>query len=742
MWPLGRRTGLSRPFVHVLTSLAVCALLSARASSVALAQSGPANEGSGSGWLDCDGDLDLDFLYISVRGDLCLFRNDGGSFADVTAWSVPVEVTSNQGAPMGVSCGDVNQDGYTDLFLTRQGANSLLLNDGTGIFRAVTREAGIGGKVFSASSAFFDYDGDGLLDLYVANYGDAANQLFHNQGIDEDGVPHFMDVARDLGVDFGHQGQSNFCLGLAVFDYDNDGDSDLYIANDFGGIDFATGDLLPGDNILFRNEGDGSFTDVSYSSGTADAGWAMGVDFGDYNQDGWIDLWVTNLFEDALLENQGDGTFINVSREVGLITGAPEELQYNGWGTAFLDFDNDGDLDIHVTNGYILTNQNLTFNEPNQLWENLGPDAHGVYRFREIGKQAGIDDVGDGRGAAYADFDQDGLMDFAVTNSQPVSDPSIVPSPQFLLYRNEGDGTFRDLAGSAGIRPGWPDGPRVNGYRDLQHNRWVQVELRSSSAGRCGIGSRVTVEAGGRTWVDDLGTSSYCSQNELVLHFGLGTLREVDRITARFTSGAVVILENPSLDTRHILYETEATTPVRLLDLDAARTPSGVRIAWRVTDDGESYGLELTRTAEGLPPQVWNSRSQDGTGTVSDRDAPIDRSLTYTLTAIHRDGQRAVLGTRELAAGVLPAVALGAAYPNPFASAATVELSGMPGTPFTLRILDVTGRVVRTVNGYLNPGTTSVTWDGRTDHGGDAPAGTYLAQVAGMRNGIKISRRP
>ncbi|HET9233697.1 MAG TPA: VCBS repeat-containing protein, partial [Candidatus Eisenbacteria bacterium] len=335
--------------------------------------------GSGAGWFHCNADEYLDLCYVTPEGQVVLLVYDpqNQEFADSSAL-IPQSI-QGVSSGTGVACGDLNNDGLSDLFFTfgpanngQGGAEHLLLNRGTS-FQLVSRPAGINpgdqGDVLSGSAALFDYDNDGLLDIYVANYGDPflandgwSEQLFHNTGVDLNGVPHFTDVAATLKVDKPYNGQSNWTLGLATFDYDNDGDTDLYLANDYNGLDQFGNCCRDGDNILYRNDG-GTFVDVSYAAGAADPGWAMGVAVGDYDRDGWLDLYVSNFWEDALLRNNKNGTFTNVTALCGL----PTERLFdepctvcNGWGTAFFDFDNDGDLDIHVVNGWITNDQGQT----------------------------------------------------------------------------------------------------------------------------------------------------------------------------------------------------------------------------------------------------------------------------------------------------------------------------------------------------------------------------------------------
>ena len=326
--------------------------------------------GSGAAFFDCDGDGDLD-LYV-VNGSTytnynagpgnVLYRNDGGAFVAVAAG------VEDRGWGMGVAVGDYDGDGHSDLYVTNYGANALYRNRGDGAFAAVTAQAGVAGDDFSTSAAFFDYDGDGDLDLYVANYvvfdiepvlQDPAledpciylgglrvfcgpqgmeggrDRLYRNDG------EAFADVTDASGV-----ATANFHYGLGVVpaDFDRDGDLDLFVAND----------ETP--NVLFRNDG-GRLGDIGLEAGVAYNGdgepeASMGVDAGDCDGDGDLDLYVTNFYGETntLYLNSGGGTFIDATSERGL---AAPTVGYLGWGTRFFDFDFDGDLDLFVANGHI-----------------------------------------------------------------------------------------------------------------------------------------------------------------------------------------------------------------------------------------------------------------------------------------------------------------------------------------------------------------------------------------------------
>ena len=470
--------------------------------------------GSGLAWIDFDGDgfVDLYFVNSAPGSANALYRNNGdGTFKDVTEAS-GTAASDNRAYKTGVAVGDYDNDGHPDLYITAFGPNRLLRNLGNGRFADVTAAAGVAGAAneWSTSTGFFDYDRDGDLDLYVANYVDfrmdenpwcgtrqpgyrmycnptifdgVANRLFRNNG-----GGTFTDVSRQAGI----ANPAGKGLGVVFCDFDRDADVDIYVAND----------LVR--NFLYRNNGDGTFQDVAYAAGVGfdlngkpQAG--MGVDCGDVDGNGYPELFVTNFSEElnTLYENRGDGLFEDVTQKAGLGSG----FLPLGFGTKMFDIDNDGDLDIHVTNGHVIDNvklyqASLSYEQPDLLYENVGG------RFKDVSAESGpaLRAPRVGRGLAVADFDNDGRVDVAITS---------VGRKAVLL---------RNVAPNAG--------------------NWLQVRAEGVKSNRFGLGATVRVQTPGRLQVREINNAaSYLSSNDMRMHVGLGDAAAVQQLDIQWPSG-------------------------------------------------------------------------------------------------------------------------------------------------------------------------------------------------------------
>ena len=462
-----------------------------------------------------------------------LYRNNhDGTFTDVTRVA---GLADAGGWGQGVCAGDYDNDGWEDLYVTYYGKNRLYHNE-QGVFREVGEKSGTAGmgKAWGSGCAFVDYDRDGQLDLVVANYVDfdlskapapgerascvwkgvpvmcgprglpwTKNILYHNVGGGK-----FADVTTKAHFD---QTSGHYSLGVATFDFDNDGWPDIYIACD------STA------SILFRNNHDGTFSDVAVSSGAAynedgreQAG--MGVSVGDFNGDGRLDIFKTNFSDDTstLYRNNGNGTFDDVTFAAGLGL----HTQYLGWGTTFLDFDNDGWPDLLVVNGHVypeVDKQHLgsTYPEPRILYHNNGDGT-----FHDISAEAGsgINDMHAGRGLAVGDLWNDGRISAVISNMN--DHPSLL----------------------------------VNQVRSTNH--WIGIRTVGTKSNRDGIGARITVKAGARTLVDEVRSgASYASSNDVRVHFGLGATAKVEWVEVRWPSGLTERFEELAADKIHTLME-------------------------------------------------------------------------------------------------------------------------------------------------------------------------------------------
>ncbi len=491
--------------------------------------------GSGACWFDADEDGDID-LYAVNSGELPgfkgqedprnrLYRNDGnGRFTDITDQAG----VGGRGYGMGCVAGDLDNDGDTDLYVTNFGPNVMYRNEGGGRFVDVTAQSGTGDPRWSASAALADTDRDGDLDLYVTNYIDFTlqdNKFCGNANIGYraychpdmyNGVPdtlyrnegdwRFVDVGPAAGVsDPGGKG-----LGVVFTDIDDDGWPDIYVAND------------KTINFVYHNRRDGTFRDISLESGAgfSEAGMVqagMGTDAADVNGDGRMDLIVTNLDHETneLYLNNGDLTFTNATFGSGL--GALNFLDV-GFGADFLDYDNDGFKDVLVVNGHIIDNirmvqDEVSYEQPRSMLENDGKG-----RFREVGESLGLAFVRPnvGRGLAVGDMDDDGDLDLFVVNSNREAE----------LLRNDGGNTIASGGGN-----------------------WILVDLTGTASNRDAIGARVrvkTLHGDSESWqVDEMRAgSSYLSQNDRRLSFGLGDRTSASLVEIRWPSGAVQSLRD------------------------------------------------------------------------------------------------------------------------------------------------------------------------------------------------------
>lgn len=492
--------------------------------------------GAGCAWIDYNNDGLLDLYAVNgtflkgITGTVPppdwpkqkptnrLYRNNGnGSFTDVTREAG----VGDPGYGMGVAVGDYDNDSFPDLYVTNYGRNTLYHNNGNGSFTDVTQRAGVGGNAFSVGAVFLDYDNDGYLDLFVGNYlkfdpnyknyyapdnfpGPLSyeaerNVLYHNNG---DGT--FTDVSRKAGL-YDYEGRA---MGVTSADFDEDGYPDIYVANDAMG------------SVLFRNNHDGTFTEVALDKGVAfgengEATSAMGPVFADYENSGHLGLFVSDLRYHRLYRwLPGEYIFEDRTAASGV---ARISGQYVGWGTALFDYDNDGWRDIFVVNGGL---------------HHLIPQEHSLLRsnqdgtFSDVAGSAGafFQTKTVGRGACFADYDNDGDTDVYILNL----------GGRGILVRNEG-------------------GNRLH---------WLTVRLVGTRSNRDGYGARIEVDAGGQRQLVEVQTGSgYLSSNDPRAHFGLGSQAVVEHLTVRWPSGTIQKLSD--VRANQILTVVEPAAPGR-----------------------------------------------------------------------------------------------------------------------------------------------------------------------------------
>ena len=502
-------------------------------TSTILEEAGP---GVCAGDYDGDGYIDIYFVNgrdlhnrgIEVRN--ALYHNNGnGTFTDVT------EKAGVPGNAYGLGCvwGDYDNDGHPDLYVTQYGKNILYHNNGDGTFTNVTDKAGVGGMdfgtIFHTGATFFDYDKDGKLDLYVggyANFTPASKQyctteinartscppavyggtpavLYHNNG---DGT--FTNVTKAAKI---YQ-PNGINLAVEAADYDNDGWPDLFVSND--GIDA----------YLYHNNHDGTFTNVALETGVALTGngstmAAMCISLGDYDNDGFLDLYISDFqgAGDHLWHSAGKGLFDEVSDEAGITVPTKKVLSFGG---GFLDYDNDGWLDLFIANGHVYpeidrTSNDVRYKEINSLFHN----EHNK-KFAEVSAVSGTGFTTPyvGRGVAFADFDNDGAVELAVGNDGDAP---------LLLHNGGGTG-----------------------------NHFVNFKLVGTKSNRDAMGTRLRLRAGGVSQIREIaGGGSYLSQSDLRANFGLGHRKSAEELEVSWPSGQHQVFRNITGDKFYLIVE-------------------------------------------------------------------------------------------------------------------------------------------------------------------------------------------
>jgi hypothetical protein len=479
---------------------------------------------------DFDGDGRIDILLLNgaplpgatnpiVAPRNALYRNLGGmKFEDVTLAAGLGDTNYH----LGVCIGDYNGDGRPDIYLNNFGSNILYRNNGNGTFTDVTREAGVAvGEHVGAGTCFLDIDGDGDLDLFVGNYVDFKIAKHQNRLVN--GHPAYVGpmmygptasilfrnngdgTFTDISRESGIASRAGTAMGVVCADFDGDGDTDIIVGNDAMG------------NFVWRNDGHGHFEEMGLMTGLAyDANGVgqgtMGVECGDFDNDGRLDFYMTAYQKQwaILYRNVGSGLFEDVTHRTGAGAGTYNEVE---WGVGMADFDNDGFRDLYLACGHLHDNIRLWDDTAEFEARNLLLRNTGAGKFENVSARSG-----DGlavklssRGAAFDDLDNDGDIDVVVLNSR--REPTVL--------RND----------------------------SARSNHWVNVRPRGARWNRDGVGATIKVVAGDLTLVDEVHSGrSYQSHYGSVPHFGLGTRKKIDRIEIRWLGGATNVVENPALD--------------------------------------------------------------------------------------------------------------------------------------------------------------------------------------------------
>jgi hypothetical protein len=483
--------------------------------------------GSGIAFIDYDNDGLIDLFVLSGKGSTNrMYHNEGhGRFSDVTA-KLGLE---SSGWAQGVCAGDYDNDGYTDLFVTYWGGNHLYRNVGGKRFEDFTEQAHLKqDRVrYNTGCAFIDIDNDGKLDLFVSNYlkfdpattpqpganpycfyrGIAVNcgprglPFDHNILYKNNGNGTFSDISEESGIaaPFGH-----YSLSVLTGDFNEDGLPDIYVACD----------QTP--SLLYINQGHGKFEEEAVLRGVAfdqngKAMSGMGLAEADYVGEGHASIFRTNFSDEfeTLYHNRGDGNFDDVTLDAGL----GQNTRYVGWGTGFFDFDNDGWLDLLLVNGHVFPEVeklhiDIHYKDRAILYQNL---RNG--RFRDVSKDVGpaLAELHSARGAAFGDIDNDGTLEVAINN------------------QNEAPSLFKQSHPAAG--------------------HWLILKLEGTRANRSAIGARVKVVTGQHVQSAEVRSGgSYLSQNDLRLHFGLGSATKADRIDISWPGGGKQVIENQLAD--------------------------------------------------------------------------------------------------------------------------------------------------------------------------------------------------
>ena len=491
--------------------------------------------GGGAVFFDYDNDGWEDIYITSGKGKDHLYKNNGnGNFNLITDnW---LDITEQYYTTSVVS-GDINNDGFRDLFVTtwrgedNSGAlerNLLFVNNGDGTFSENGIESGLNFDSFSMGSAMLDYDNDGYLDIYTINYIETSaflydgngdingynHDCFENQFYRNNGDGTFSEISETLGLN------NNGCaLAVMPTDFDQDNDTDIYIANDFG-------EFIVPNTMLSNDSPTNSFTNVSVSTNMNIGLYGMGIAYADIDKDLDFDYYLTNIGRNVLIQNDGSQNFTDISTFAGVentYTEGSTTLFTSGWGTAFFDVNNDTWPDLFVSNGKVTAADFIATgeNDPNKLYIN-----NGDLTFTDISNSAGINDFSRGRGMIYSDYDKDGDLDILVV----VLDSSEDTNARTTLYQNQ-------------LNPNGSDS-----------KNWVQISLQGTVVNRDAMGSKIELTVNGEKLIQEIhGQGSHASQSSLIAHFGLADNAIIDELKVIWSSTDTQVFTDLEVNKRYQL---------------------------------------------------------------------------------------------------------------------------------------------------------------------------------------------
>ena len=684
--------------------------------------------GSGVAFEDIDGDAWPDLILASGESGRSIFLNQGdGSFLDQSDWFASLP----RRASTGVSLADTDNDGVLDLLMTNFYGEPWFFRGTASRFVEQSEAHGLSPLMFTAGQepplwvgpqsmggAFGDWNCDGFVDIYVANYLPFRRDMF----LRAIGGSYFQrtDLAAVLEDRAGYQ--------PIFLDLDDDGDLDIYVANDFA------------KNFFFENQGAASGYGLVEKAGRFDidgeSSWpskhvmSMGVAIGDFDNDLDLDIYIGDYEENPLYVNPGGPGANTLFEERGAQRGVAYPL--NSWGTAFFDADNDGDLDLCLVGGWIWSEPFLDQGRAidDRFYENLGAPN---YNFRDVTSDANFHDLQSGRGLALADYDRDGRVDVAVWNCTVYDPPGEIGSGDFF-----------------------PGDFRLHQNRSTTPHHWLGLKLIGSgppNTNSSAIGARVYVTAGGVTRMHEVRAGeSFLSHHSLEVEMGLGAATSIQELRVRWTNGSYETFNGVRLDAYQALREGTGVIEQYgklVTSVSGEWDRHQVRIHWRCAAWFDVDDVVLERALAGAGEPVYATiaasglESQSGIGSVGDRSAEGASSYIYRVTLRSHDGAFAetlVLPVTTDLPRLPDRVTLRQNFPNPFNPSTRIRFELPAQAKARVAIYDLRGRHLRTLADRIFPeGENQLDFDGTDGDGARLPSGTY-SYVLTTRDG-SIARR-